>query len=76
MSRLPVISGTRCVSALERAHFFVRRQKGSHIILVREDPYAMIVVPDHKTLKPGTLRGIIRDAGLTVEEFSALLIGS
>jgi predicted RNA binding protein YcfA (HicA-like mRNA interferase family) len=39
----------------------------------RDDPYAVTVVPNHKTLKPGTLRKIIRDAGLTVDEFIALL---
>lgn len=73
MSKLPVISGKQCVRALEKVDFKIRRQKGSHIILNRDDPYAMVVVPDHKTLKPGTLRKIIRDAGLSVDEFNDLL---
>lgn len=73
MSKLPIVSGVRCVGVLGKIGFVVRRQKGSHIILSREDPYAMVVVPAHKALKPGTLRGIIRDAGLTVDEFIALL---
>jgi predicted RNA binding protein YcfA (HicA-like mRNA interferase family) len=42
--------------------------------MTRADPYAMVVVPDHKTMKPGTLRGIIRDAGMTVDEFVTLLM--
>lgn len=73
MSRLPVISGAACVKALDKIGFRIRRQKGSHIILQRETPYAMVVVPNHKTIKPGTLRKIIRDAGLTVDQFIALL---
>ena len=73
MSKLPIISARECIKALEKIDFYVRRQRGSHIIMRRDDPYAMVVVPDHKTLKPGTLRKIIRDAGLTVDEFIDLL---
>ena len=73
MSQLPTVSGRQCVSALEKIGFVIRRQKGSHLILRRDNPYAMVVVPDHKTLKTGTLRKIIRDAGLTVDEFIGLL---
>jgi len=73
MSKLPVISGQDCVKALQKIGFVIRRQKGSHIIMQRHDPYAMVVVPNHKTMKPGTLRKVIRDAGLSVDEFNALL---
>lgn len=74
MTRLPRnLSGRDCVRALERAGFRVRRQTGSHIILRREDPATMLSVPNHRELKPGTLRSIIRQADLTVEEFTALL---
>jgi predicted RNA binding protein YcfA (HicA-like mRNA interferase family) len=73
MSRLPQISGMECVKALQRAGYEVRRQKGSHIILTRQDPYRLVSVPNHKTLKSGTLRAIISQAGLTVEEFLDLL---
>jgi len=55
--------------ALERAGFEFRRQKGSHMILRRGDPFARVVVPDHRQVQQGTLRRIIADAGLTVEEF-------
>ncbi len=41
--------------------------------LTRKDPYAQVIVPDHKELGKGILRSIIRDAGLSVEEFTALL---
>jgi len=49
------------------------RQKGSHMILRRTNPAAWVVVPDYRQVKPGTLRGIIADAGFTVEEFVKLL---
>lgn len=56
-----------------KAGFVVKRQHGSHIILRRNDPFAQVVVPDHKELDKGTLRVIIRFAGLTVEDFVKLL---
>ncbi|MDX9975697.1 MAG: type II toxin-antitoxin system HicA family toxin [FCB group bacterium] len=73
MSNLPVVSGRACVKALQRVGFRVLRQKGSHIILCRQDPYAQVVVPDHAELDRGTLRGILRHAGLDVDRFVALL---
>ena len=73
MSRLPAVSGRECVRALERAGFYQKRQKGSHLILRRDDPFAQVVVPDHSLLDRGTLRAIIRHAGLSVDEFVALL---
>jgi predicted RNA binding protein YcfA (HicA-like mRNA interferase family) len=73
MTRLPVVSGRECVRALERAGFSVRRHEGSHIILRRDSPFAQVVVPDHKELDRGTLRAILRQAGLSVDQFDALL---
>ncbi len=73
MSKLPQISGRECVRALVKAGFYVKRQRGSHIILRRDDPFAQLVVPAHKTLDRGTLRAIIRQADLTVEQFLNLL---
>ena len=70
---LPVISGRRCIAALRKAGFIQLRQKGSHIILTRADPPATLTVPDHAELDRGTLRAIIRQAGLSVPEFMALL---
>ncbi|MCK4579245.1 MAG: type II toxin-antitoxin system HicA family toxin [Candidatus Marinimicrobia bacterium] len=69
MSKLPRISGRECVRALERAGFYFKRQEGSHIILRRDSPFAQVVVPDHKELDRGTLRAIIRQSGLSVDEF-------
>jgi predicted RNA binding protein YcfA (HicA-like mRNA interferase family) len=73
MPKLPVISGKICIQALLRLGFLVRSQEGSHVILVRDEPKKRLVVPNHKELEKGTLRAIIRQAGLTVEEFEALL---
>ena len=66
---LPVVSGREAVRALERAGFRVRRQTGSHLILKRDEPFAQVTVPNHRVLDRGTLRAIIRQAGLSVTEF-------
>jgi len=73
VSKLPVVSGAQCVKALERAGFVVYRQRGSHITLVRSNPKAQTTVPLHRELDRGTLRAIIRQAGLSVDELVALL---
>ena len=72
MSKLPVVSGAECVKALEQVGFIVDRQRGSHIILVREEPRTTVSIPNHKQLDRGTLRAIVRQVGLTVEEFANL----
>jgi predicted RNA binding protein YcfA (HicA-like mRNA interferase family) len=61
------------MQALQLVGFIFRRQTGSHIILRRDNPYARAVVPNHKQVRAGTLRRIISDAGLTVEDFMRLL---
>jgi predicted RNA binding protein YcfA (HicA-like mRNA interferase family) len=73
MSKLPRISGRECIKALEKVGFQFKRQEGSHIILRRTDPFAQVVVPDHKELDRGTLRAIIRQAGMGVDEIVKLL---
>ena len=73
MSKLPQISGADVVRALRKVGFTVRRQHGSHIILRRNDPFAQTVVPDHRQIDRGTLRAILRQANLTVDELLKLL---
>jgi predicted RNA binding protein YcfA (HicA-like mRNA interferase family) len=73
MPKLPVVSGKDCVKALQRAGFVVSRQSGSHVIMKRENPKARADVPNHKEIRHGTLRAILKQAGLTVEEFMNLL---
>ena len=73
MSRLPVLSGQKCIKILSKAGFYLKRQEGSHITLRRDNPFGQVVVPDHKELDRGTLRAIIRQTGLSLEEFIRLL---
>jgi predicted RNA binding protein YcfA (HicA-like mRNA interferase family) len=73
MSKLPRLSGRECAKALERVGFAFIRQTSSHMILRRNEPFAHVVVPDHKELDRGTLRAIIRSVGLSVDEFLRLL---
>ena len=73
MSRLPQLSGTEVVQALQKAGFVVIRQHGSHIIMRRDDPFAQTVVPNHRQIDRGTLRAILRQTGLSTNEFGALL---
>ena len=71
--RLPTVSGREAVSAFQRAGWVVKRQKGSHIILRHPVERYTLSVPLHSSLKRGTLRSLIRRAGMTVEEFISLL---
>ncbi len=73
MSKLPSITGRTCLMALQKVGFSLKRKQGSHMILRRDAPFAQVVVPDHKELDRGTLRAIIRQAGLSVDEFISLL---
>jgi predicted RNA binding protein YcfA (HicA-like mRNA interferase family) len=73
MTKLPSVSGRDCIKALEKVSFYFKRQEGSHVILRRDDPFAQTSVPLHKELDRGTLRAIIRQAGLSVDEFVKLL---
>ena len=72
--RLPrSLSGAEVVRTLQRAGFYRRRQRGSHIVMRRDDPFAQVVVPAHRNLDTGTLAAILDGAGLTVEQFTELL---
>ena len=72
--RLPAdLSGQQLRRASERIGFVYQRQKGSHMILRRDDPYSRVIVPDHRTIRPGTLRQILYEAGVTVEQLKQIL---
>jgi len=68
MPKLPRISGRECVSALQKLGFSVARQKGSHIVMRRGS--SGCVVPNHKEIRVGTLSGILKQAGISAEEFT------
>jgi len=67
MPALPVLSGRKVVRAFEALGWQVARQRGSHIILVKDGEIATLSIPDHKEIAKGTLRSLIRTAGITVE---------
>ena len=73
MPDLPVLSGPKIVQAFGQLGWAVARQRGSHIVLVKDGEIATLSVPDHKEIAKGTLRSLIRTAGITVEEFIATL---
>ena len=72
MPKLPVLSGADVVRIFERAGWRRNRQRGSHVILLKEGHIASLSVPQRRELAPGTLRALIRAAGMTVEEFVSL----
>jgi len=67
MARLPRVSGAETIGALERLGFAVVRQRGSHVILRRD--VIGCVVPNHRELKTGTLAGVLKQAGVSAEQF-------
>ena len=74
MSALPAVSGREVVKALGKIGYVLDRQRGSHMILrLQVPPHRRLTVPDHKEVAKGILRAIIRQVGLTVEEFNDLL---
>lgn len=71
MSKLPLLSWREVIKALGKVGFIVERQRGSHIILVKDD--RVVPVPRHDQIKRGLLLEIVAEAGLTRDEFLRLL---
>jgi predicted RNA binding protein YcfA (HicA-like mRNA interferase family) len=71
MTRLGSYSGDRVVQVFKRAGWRVARLKGSHVIMIKKGIDATLSIPVHKgkDVKKGTLRRLIRDAGMSVEDF-------
>lgn len=67
MPELPHISGNEAIKLFEKLGFKVVRQKGSHVVLRKEDRGC--VIPVHKELAIGTLRNAIKQAGITADDF-------
>jgi predicted RNA binding protein YcfA (HicA-like mRNA interferase family) len=70
-SKLPVLSGREVVRIFGTFGWQQVRQSASHMILTRQGEIVTLSVPDHKEVARGTLRSLIRSAGLTVEQFTA-----
>lgn len=70
--RLPVVSGSEVIAALGKTGFALVSQRGSHVKL-RNDAGRTAIVPLHRELAPGTLRSVLRQAGLSVDDFVKLI---
>jgi len=67
--QIPLLSGREVVKIFRRLGWEIARQRGSHIILVKEGHIATLSVPDHREVARGTLRSLITRAGLNIDEF-------
>ncbi len=73
MGKLKVFSGSQLIKIFIKIGYDFDHQTGSHIILRNVNyPFRRLTVPNHKTIAKGTLRGLIREAGLTLDEFNEL----
>jgi predicted RNA binding protein YcfA (HicA-like mRNA interferase family) len=73
MPKLPVLSGREITKIFERLGWEIARQRGSHIILVKEGHIATLSVPDHREVARGTLRTLIARADIEVEAFMSAM---
>jgi predicted RNA binding protein YcfA (HicA-like mRNA interferase family) len=74
MSKLPVVSGQDMVKALAKIGYEFDHQRGSHIVLRQTfEPFRRVTIPNHKEIAKGTLRKLIRETGLTVDDLVNLL---
>ena len=73
MAVLPTLNGREVVKVFERDGWRVARQRGSHIILVKDGHIATLSVPDHREVAKGTLRSLIRASGMTPDGFISLM---
>ena len=72
-AKLPVVSGREAVKVFTKAGWKFVRQKGSHAILTRPGMKQTLAVPQHKELAKGTLAALVKDAGLTADQFQKFL---
>lgn len=70
MSGLPQLNGQQVVKVFGKFGWKIVHQRGSHIIMVKDEQIVTLSIPDHDEVAKGTLRSLIRSAGLTVTEFS------
>lgn len=74
MSQLPVVSGQDVIKALAKIGYEFDHQRGSHMVLRQDfEPFRRVTIPNHKEIAKGSLRKIIRETGLTVDEFMKLM---
>ncbi len=69
---LKLVSGAEAVKKFKKAGWTVMRQKGSHVMLTKPGYQWTLSVPQHDEIGPGLLRKLLKQAGLTIEEFNEL----
>lgn len=69
MPPLPVLSGAEVIRIFEKFGWQVVRRKGSHVVMTKHGQIVTLSIPDHKEVARGTLRGLIKMAGLTIDQF-------
>ncbi|MBF0520437.1 MAG: type II toxin-antitoxin system HicA family toxin [Nitrospirae bacterium] len=74
MGKLANISGKDVVKAFQKLDWQIAGQVGSHVVMTKEGMRVNLSIPQHKELSVGTLRALIRNAGLTVEDFLKILL--
>jgi len=72
VSRLKLSSGSQTVKKFQKAGWSVARQKGSHVMMVKPGYSWTLSIPQHKELGEGLLKSLLKQAGLTIEEFNSL----
>ncbi|MCX7736524.1 MAG: type II toxin-antitoxin system HicA family toxin [Candidatus Kapabacteria bacterium] len=74
MGKLPVVSGEKLCKLLQKFGYYTDHQTGSHIILRNiNPPHRRVTIPNHKEIAKGTLRKILRETGITLEELNKLV---
>jgi predicted RNA binding protein YcfA (HicA-like mRNA interferase family) len=75
MARLPILSARKIIKALSKVNFEIISQKGSHIKMKRwiDDEVKVVIIPNFNEVPIGTLRSIIRQSGLNIDDFLKLL---
>ncbi len=68
-SNIPIMSGRDVVGVFEKFGWSIARQKGSHIVMTKQNEIVTLSIPDHREVARGTLRSLIRSANLTIDQF-------
>jgi len=74
MSKFPLLPARKVINAMIRLGYFIDHQKGSHVVLKRNDRQRTVVIPDLNELDRGTLKAILKQSGIEIEELLSVLL--
>lgn len=74
MSKFPLLPARKIINAMIRLGYFIDHQKGSHVVLKRNDGQRTVVIPDLNELDRGTLKAILKQSGIEIEELLSVLL--